>query len=97
MALNSFIPHNSAPLLQELHVETCGHVPRNVAMERPHAGIVGIDLEHDEAEWPDYLGVSAGGVGGAGDGAVPGGAVGALGKDKEVVACRLGLATDLVR
>jgi hypothetical protein len=29
-----------------IHVEPAGHVPRDVAVERPHAGVVGFDL-HD--------------------------------------------------
>ncbi len=75
-------------LLNGIDVQARAHMPRDVAMERPHAGVVGEVLQHDVA-WGgggaglDELDVAALRVLLVHDGAVPG--ADALGEDVEVV------------
>ena len=64
-------------LLNRVDIQPRANMPRDMAMERPHAGIVREVLQHD-VTWSgggaglDELHVSALGVGLVDDGAVPG-------------------------
>lgn len=70
-------------LLNGVDVQARAHVPRNVAMERPHARVVGLILQHDIAKRLHELHVAALGVGLVDDLAVP--SADALGQDVEIV------------
>lgn len=76
-------------LLDGIDIQPCANMPRNVAMERPDAGIISFVLQNDVAgvsrcAWADKLHVAALGVPLVNDGAVP--ETVAFGKDVEVVA-----------
>ena len=75
-------------LLQQIHIQPRAHMPRNVAMERPHARVVCVVLQHEVAgvggaATLDDLHVAALCIGLVRDGAVP--LADALGEDVEVV------------
>jgi hypothetical protein len=78
--------------LEDVDVQAAGYVPGDVAMERPHAGVVLLELKHDirvgsrvsgGLGWLEQLNVSHLGVRWVDDGAVP--VTETLSKDVEVV------------
>jgi len=71
--------------LHQVDVEPGGHVPGDVAVEGPDAGVVGIVLEHVVAVAADDVRVAARRVGRVGDRAVP--LTGARGELIHVMAC----------
>lgn len=86
------------PLLQErrlldrIDVQTRADMPRDMAMERPHARIIGVILEHDiprraSRAGLDNLDVATLGICLVDDCAVPGSD--ALGQDVEIVAVEM--------
>lgn len=62
---------NFIRLLHEIDVQASADMPGDVAMERPHAGIVGVVLNDQIPVALDLLHVAALGVGVTGDSAVP--------------------------
>jgi hypothetical protein len=68
----------------DVHSEAAGQMPRDVAVERPDAGVIGFELQSGEAAGADGLDVAAGGVLAVADTAVPG--AGAFVEDVHVVA-----------
>ena len=71
-------------LLDRVDIQARAHMPRDVAMERPHAGVVRLVLQHDVTVSLHELHVAPLRVLLVDDGAVPGPE--ALGQDVEVVA-----------
>jgi len=71
-------------LLEQVDVHALRSVPRDVAVHRPHARVVELDLDDEVTAGADELGVAALRVLGVDDLAVPGS--GAFGEDVHVVA-----------
>ena len=79
-------------LLDRVNIQSRANMPRNMAMERPDAWVIGVVLQNDVAglsscPWADDLHVAALGVLLVDDGAVP--ETGAFGEDVEVVAVEM--------
>lgn len=71
-------------LLKQVDVHALGSVPRDVAVDRPDARVVELDLHNKVAAGADELGVTALRVAGVDELAVP--LAGAFGEDVHVVA-----------